>query len=404
MSAQPDLFENDATASQPEIGGVGRRSFVGYVLAGTTLVAAADLSLGAAPASAAAPSGPQIAEIYDLNDFVTDTCRPTANLIQIQVRSDGTAHFALPRSENGQGIVTSTAMIIAEELGLPVSKVVVTLADARPELLFNQLTGGSTTTTSTYTPIRVAAAVARGALLDAAAIILGDEAANLIAKGGVVQNRSGDSVTYGELAEAAAAKETRRSEVTLKDTSQFRVIGTGQSRTDARDAVTGKKTFTTDLKVKGALPTMVCRAPTLNGTPRALRNKAEILTMPGVKNVAVVDTGVAVRAKTFGQCIDAIRAMKVDWNPGPVAGQSDADIVAELKQAGLPIVPVPDNPLATCARTAPRSGPRSRPRSPRKPRSPTRWGSPRAPSRSTSCRAAARSGGGCSSTPRSRPA
>ena len=38
----------------------------------------------------------------------------------------------------------------------------------------------------------------------------------------------------------------------------------------------------------------------------------------------MVDTGVAVRAKTFGQCIDAIRAMKVEWKDGPVAGQSDA--------------------------------------------------------------------------------
>ncbi len=66
-------------------------------------------------------------------------------------------------------------MIIAEELELPVSKVHVTLADARPELLFNQLTGGSTTTTSTYTPIRVAAAVAKGALLEAAAARFGAE-------------------------------------------------------------------------------------------------------------------------------------------------------------------------------------------------------------------------------------
>ncbi len=344
MSVQE--IDEHAASAHPDVGGIGRRSFVGYVLAGTTLVAAADLALGS-PARAAAPSGPQIAELYDLNDFITDTCRPTANLIQIQVRRDGTAHFALPRSENGQGIMTSTAMIIAEELDLPVRKVVVTLADARPELLFNQLTGGSTTTTSTYTPIRVAAAIARGALLDAAAVVLGDESRNLIAKGGVVQNRAGRSVTYGELAEAAAAKQSRRVEVTLKEASEFRVIGTGQRRTDARAAVTGKKTYTTDLKVKGALPTMVCRAPTLNGTPRRLRNKAKILKMPGVKNVAVVDTGVAVRAKTFGQCIDAIRAMKVDWNPGPVAGESDADIVAELKSVGLPIVPVPDNPLAT---------------------------------------------------------
>jgi isoquinoline 1-oxidoreductase beta subunit len=330
---------------EPDAGGLGRRSFVGYVVAGTTLVAAADLALGA-PARAAAPSGPQVAELYDLNDFITDSCRPTANLITITVRSDGTAHFALPRSENGQGIMTSTAMIIAEELDLPVGKVVVTLADARPELVFNQLTGGSTTTTSTYTPIRVAAAVARNALLDAAAVVLGDESNNLLAKGGVIQNRAGESVTYGELAEAAAAGETRRSEVTLKDPSQFRVIGTGQPRTDARDAVTGRKKYTTDLAVKGALPTMVCRAPTLNGTPERLSNKAEILTMPGVKDVAVVDTGVAVRARTFGQCIDAIRAMKVRWNPGPVAGQSDADILRELRAAELPMAPVPDNPLA----------------------------------------------------------
>ena len=191
MSVQ-EIDEHTAS-DHLDVGGIGRRSFVGYVLAGTTLVAAADLALGS-PARAAAPSGPQIAELYDLNDFITDTCRPTANLIQIQVRKDGTAHFALPRSENGQGIMTSTAMIIAEELDLPVRKVVVTLADARPELLFNQLTGGSTTTTSTYTPIRVAAAIARGALLDAAAVILGDESRNLIAKGGVVQNRAGRSV------------------------------------------------------------------------------------------------------------------------------------------------------------------------------------------------------------------
>ena len=58
----------------------------------------------------------------------------------------------------------------------------VTLADARPELVWNQLTGGSNTTISTYTPVRVAAAVAMGALLDAAAIVLGDTVESLKAK------------------------------------------------------------------------------------------------------------------------------------------------------------------------------------------------------------------------------
>ena len=53
-------------------------------------------------------------------------------------------------------------MIIAEELDVPIGRVRVTLADARPELLFNQLTGGSTGPRDSTTPIRVAAAIAKG--------------------------------------------------------------------------------------------------------------------------------------------------------------------------------------------------------------------------------------------------
>lgn len=75
-------------------------------------------------------------------------------------------------------------MIIAEELDLPVDKVHVALAPARPELMFNQLTGGSNTTVSTFTPVRVAAAIARKALLEAAAIELGSAVALLKSKEG----------------------------------------------------------------------------------------------------------------------------------------------------------------------------------------------------------------------------
>ena len=102
---------------------IDRRSFVGYVLAGTTLVAAADLALGGpARAAASGVSGPQVAEFYDLNDFIDQTCLPTASMVTVTVHTDGTASFVLPRSENGQGITTSTAMIIAEELELPVTQ------------------------------------------------------------------------------------------------------------------------------------------------------------------------------------------------------------------------------------------------------------------------------------------
>ena len=113
--------------------GLGRRTFLAYLVASTTVVAAAELGAGwFRPASAVVPSPPQIPEQYDLNDLLTDAARPTSNLITVVVNEDGTASFALPRAEVGQGIVTSTAMLIAEELDLPLSKVNVTLADARP--------------------------------------------------------------------------------------------------------------------------------------------------------------------------------------------------------------------------------------------------------------------------------
>ncbi|WP_246354928.1 hypothetical protein [Nocardioides ungokensis] len=85
----------------PAPSGVRRRSFLGYVLGGATLVAAADLGL--VDRASAAPTAPQPAELYDLNDLLTDSCRPTANLITVTVHEDGTASFALPRMEVGRG-------------------------------------------------------------------------------------------------------------------------------------------------------------------------------------------------------------------------------------------------------------------------------------------------------------
>ncbi|MEU6494345.1 molybdopterin cofactor-binding domain-containing protein [Streptomyces sp. NPDC046984] len=324
-----------------EPGGIGRRRFLGYVVAASTLTVAAQLGEGAlAPeeATAAVPSPPGPAEIYDLNDVLTHATLPTANLITIRIDADGTASFALPRAEVGQGITTSSAMLIAEELDLPVDRIRVSLADARPELLFNQLTGGSNTTVSTFTPIRVAAAVARGRLLKAAALELGEAIDTLTAKAGVITSAlTGRSLGYGELAAKAASMTSTQVSVTLKEPSDFEVIGTPQRRLDALEAITGRKRFAMDLQVPGALPTMVCRPPTVNGTVRSVANLAEVRALPGITDVVAVSTGVAVRGRTFGQCIDAVRALEVDWGPGTAEGKSDDTVRDELRRAELPL-------------------------------------------------------------------
>ena len=345
MGDRGRTMQSDDTAAR----GFGRRRFLGYVLAAPTLVVAAQFDetvLSPDRAAAAGISVPEPSEIFDLTDMLTTAALPTSGLISIQLNADGTASFALPRAEVGQGITTSSAMLIAEELDIPLADVRITLADARPELLFNQLTGASNTTVSTYTPIRVAAATARQQLLAAAAAQFGVPASTLTTSAGVVSSPSGQTATYGSLAVAAASVTTIQVAVTRKEQSDFTVIGTAQNRIDALSIVTGQKQFAMDLSIPGALPTMVCRPPTINGTVVSVQNLAAVRAMPGVTDTAVISTGVAVRAATFGQCIDAIQALEVTWGPGTEDDSSDATVLAELQAAQLPFAVPPLNLLA----------------------------------------------------------
>ena len=331
-----------------ETRGLRRRSFLGWLMAAPTLMVGASLigETAAAPHADAAglPSAPEPADLYDLGDLQDDAALATSHLVTVVINTDGSATFALPRAEVGQGITTSTTMLIAEELDLPMSKVTVTLADARPELLYNQLTGGSNTTRSTYDAIRSAAALARGRLIEAAALQWGELASTLTTIQGVVHSPTGKSAGYGSLTKAAASSTLTRLQVTPKAPKDFTIIGTPQGRVDALAAVTGKKVYAMDMQVPGALPTMVARPPTINGTPKSVSNMATVKAMPGITDVAVIATGVAVRGATFGQCIDAIRALNVTWNAGTADGKSDASVLAELKAAELPLA-VPDVPI-----------------------------------------------------------
>ena len=341
--------------------GVSRRRFLGYLIAAPTLVAAAELT-AIDQAQAAVPTT-QPVDLYDLSDLLTDAGRPTANLISIAVNPDGTVSFALPRAEVGQGITTAVAMTIAEEMDVPVDKVHVTLADARPELIWNQITGGSNTMHSIFTPVRVAAAIARGALLEAAAGPAGrhGRAADREGRRDHRAGREDGHLRRAGRAKAAGCQTTATVSAQLKPRSQFRVVGTPQQRVDALDIVTGRKRFAMDLDVPDALPTMVCRPPTINGTRRSVRNLAPVKAMPGITDVAIIPhtrTSPAAwpfAATTFGQCIDAIRALSVDWGPGtggrqvrrqrarrPEEGRAPADAAGQpARQDDRPALHVP---------------------------------------------------------------
>jgi len=69
----------------------------------------------------------------------------------------------------------------------------------------NQLTGGSNSVRSIYTPVRTAAAVARQRLVATAAKQWGVKDSELATRNGVISHASGRTATYASLAVAAAS-------------------------------------------------------------------------------------------------------------------------------------------------------------------------------------------------------
>ncbi|GHE37328.1 xanthine dehydrogenase family protein molybdopterin-binding subunit [Streptomyces capitiformicae] len=313
-----------------------RRRFLTYLVAAPTLAVATKIGLDAyAPGSAdaAIPTPPAPADLVDLGDLLILAGAPTANMLVLNVDEEGIVHFRLPREEVGQGLTTAVAMLVAEELDTPLDRVRVQLDDARPELLFNQLTGSSNSVRSLYDPVRHTAAAARARMVGAAAKQWRLAADDLTVRQGIVVAPDGRTASYGSLSAAAASLDLGSLVVTPKKAAQHTLVGTPTSRIDARALVTGKQAYTLDLDVPGAKPCMVRRPPTINGTVKAVNNEAVVRAMPGVLDVVTLDTGVAVVAETFGQALDGKEALDVTWGPGTVDALSDDGIKARLKAA-----------------------------------------------------------------------
>ncbi|MFG2295911.1 molybdopterin cofactor-binding domain-containing protein [Streptomyces sp. NPDC048603] len=321
-----------------------RRTFLTYLVAAPTLAVATRAgaeTLAPQQAHAVIPTLPAPADLIDLGDLFILAGAPTAGLLVLTVEADGTIRFRLPREEVGQGLTTAVAMLVAEELDTPLDRVRVELDDARPELLFNQLTGSSNSIRSLYGPVRQCAATARARLVAAAAARWGLAPSLLTTENGAVRAGDGRTASYGELAEAAADPALLVLGATPKPAAEHTLVGRPTSRVDARAMVTGRQQYTLDLDVPGAKPCVVRRPPTLGGTVVSVANTAAVRAMPGVLHVVTVPTGVAVVAETFGQALDARAALQVTWGPGPADHLSDDGIRAKLRAATPPLLVPP---------------------------------------------------------------
>ncbi|WP_089247873.1 molybdopterin cofactor-binding domain-containing protein [Rhodococcoides kyotonense] len=308
---------------------VSRRSFL------TTLLLAPTLTMAATSTAEAAPA-------MDLGEVLIEAGRPTEHLLAVvDVRPDGTVGLVLPRAEVGQGLTTSVAMLVAEELDVPLGAVETTLADARPELLFGQLTGSSNSIRSLYWPVRSTAAAVRARIVAAAAARWLVLPAAISIADGVITCADGRTMGIGNVARDAANPLLATLPSQPKSVGAQTVIGTSPHRTDARDIVTGRTQYAMDLDVPDAHPVVVRRPPTIGGSVISV-DEGALRDMAGVLDVAVIPTGVAVMAETFGQAIDAANAAVVEWHSGALESENDDSIRARLADAVQPFTTTGD--------------------------------------------------------------
>jgi isoquinoline 1-oxidoreductase beta subunit len=348
MSQTADAFGTTGA----EVSGPSRRKFVGMVMAGTTLTVAGRYV--AFPDSAAAAGGSPIpsndlpSDYYDFMDFMREQTRAVTPLLTLEVTPEGRVHFDMPRCEVGQGVEGGVAQIIADQMEIPYDQVDITMSKARADLFDAQLTGGSSSLYSLWEPLRELSELARQKLVGAAAQKWGVKASQLKTKGdGYIYGPDGQRVSYGAMAKPAG---NTQNEIVgeLLDAAlgppKGGVIGKSVPRKDIHAIVTGTKKYAMDLDIPGALPTMLCRPPTFNGTINKVNNMEQVKSMPGVTDVAVINAthrsqAVAVRARTFGQCIDAIRALDVDWAVGSTGPVNSDGLLEKVAQVALPMEP-----------------------------------------------------------------
>jgi isoquinoline 1-oxidoreductase beta subunit len=247
----------------------------------------------------------------------------------VRIAPDGTATILIDKSEMGQGVMTSLAMVLAEELDLDWNKVRTEFAPAAPEYInpvFGvQGTGGSTSVRGSWAPLARAGAAAREMLIAAAAKRWGVDASACSAEnGGVVHTASKRRIAYGALAEEAA-KLPVPEKPALKDPKRYRFIGKPLKRLDTFSKVTGRAGFGMDVRLPRMLHAAVERCPVFDGKVKsfdATRAKA----VRGVTQVAQISSGVAVLADNTWSALEGRRALEIVWDEGPKAAISSQAI------------------------------------------------------------------------------
>ncbi|PPD32854.1 MAG: twin-arginine translocation pathway signal protein [Methylomonas sp.] len=267
-------------------------------------------------------------------------------LVFVAIAEDGTVTIVCHRSEMGQGIRTSLPMVVADEMEANWLHVKVEQAPGDEVKYGNQDTDGSRSMRHYFMPMRRVGAAARQMLETAAAqhwqVPVSEVKAELHQ---VVHVKSGKTLSFGELAKAAAKLPVPdRDSLRLKQPAEFRYIGKGWLKIiDGQNIVSGKAQYGIDTRLPDMLYAVVARPPVLGG--KVIKYDAkQALKVPGVVKVVELKSsplpadfnplgGVAVIARNTWAAIQGRKALNIDWDHGPHAVYDSDAYKAELEAA-----------------------------------------------------------------------
>jgi isoquinoline 1-oxidoreductase subunit beta len=253
----------------------------------------------------------------------------------VRVGSDGKVTLICHRSEMGQGVYTSMPMLVAEELGVPLSAITVEMAPSAPvyinAMLGGQITGGSTSIRDAWTKLREAGASARTVLVAAAADTWKVPASECTVANGAVVHKSGKKLAYGKLV-AKASTMKMPEKVALKDPKDWTLIGKQKARIDTPAKVYGKAQFGIDVKLPGMVVASLAQAPVIGG--KAVKvNDTKTKAVKGVVGVVQIPDGVAVLAKDYFTAKKGRDALEIEWDNGPTSNLDMLRIERDLRTA-----------------------------------------------------------------------
>ncbi|MFT6456754.1 molybdopterin cofactor-binding domain-containing protein [Pseudophaeobacter arcticus] len=268
-----------------------------------------------------------------------------------------------PRAEMGQGVRSSWAALIAEELDVDPAQVTVIhgpaakayynsamMAEALPGRGYNasdfqhslgqivgnfskfldlQVTGGSSSMKDGFTRMRLAGASARETLKEAAAQRLGVARALLETEAGYVLAPGDVKLSYAEL--AAEAAKIAPQEAELRPAAQWKYIGKPVPRIDMTAKVTGTAGFGLDTRIDGMKFAAIKQNPHFGAGMRGFDASAA-KDMAGVEQILDLGDAVAVVGSNTWLAQQAVDAIDVDWEPATYPGSTEA-IFAEIEAA-----------------------------------------------------------------------